>query len=177
MERTVHPGEFYRHFKNRLYQIVAVAEHSETGEAMVVYQALYGDYRTYVRPYDMFISEVDHDKYPDEKQKYRFERVELRPETGGKDDHGEAAEKIGAVVTYSVKRAPSPAFLRFLEVESYELRMECLKKLEQSATQTELDSIYLVLDMKPESGTVKEQADAIGRFLTMQNRFDGNRLR
>ncbi len=175
MERTVRPGEFYRHFKNRLYQIIAVASHSETGEAMVVYQALYGDFKTYVRPYAMFVSEVDHEKYPEAAQKYRFERVELSPLDEGKDCGSESVQTAKAGP--AVSRDPSPAFLRFLEVDSYELRLECLKYLEQSGTQTELDSIYLVLDMKPESGTVKEQVEAIRRFLTMQNRFDGNRLR
>lgn len=74
--RKIETQKMYQHFKGKLYYVVDIAEHTETGEKYVVYKALYGDYKTYIRPYDMFASEVEHDKYPDVAQKYRFELVE-----------------------------------------------------------------------------------------------------
>lgn len=65
-------GECVAHFKGKWYTVLDIANHTETGEAMVIYKANYGTEEVYVRPVAMFLSEVDRYKYPDAKQKYRF---------------------------------------------------------------------------------------------------------
>lgn len=76
MRHNPRPQEMYRHFKGNLYQIRCLAKHSETREPMVVYQAMYGTFEIYVRPLSMFMEEVDREKYPDVKQRYRFELLQ-----------------------------------------------------------------------------------------------------
>jgi len=74
MRRVILPG-WYRHFKGNIYHVIAPnARHSETGELMVVYRS-YPDGVLYVRPYDMFASKVDREKYPDAMQDWRFEQI------------------------------------------------------------------------------------------------------
>jgi len=67
----------YKHFKGDFYIVEDIAIHSETKEKYVVYRGLYGKSELYIRPYDMFLSEVDRNKYPNVKQKYRFELQEI----------------------------------------------------------------------------------------------------
>lgn len=198
MERSLCPGEIYRHFKGRLYQIVAVASHSETGEKMVVYQALYGDFAVYVRPYDMFVGKVDREKYPQADQEHRFEWVSKedgrernqgeRKETHRPKPEEKASEEAEPESKKDVpaepeertdreEEQPKPALMGFLDAESFGERIQYLKELSKNASQSDLDSIYVVLDMRPQPGSIVEQLDAVNSYLTMQQHFDGGRLR
>jgi len=71
-------NRIYRHFKGDYYLLVDIAKHSETGEDYVVYRKLYDDGSLWVRPLDMFMEEVDHDKYPEVEQKYRFQLQDIK---------------------------------------------------------------------------------------------------
>ena len=196
IRKTPVPGEFYRHFKNKLYQIVAVATHSETGEEMVVYQALYGDFKIWVRPLDMFLEEVDREKYPDAAQKYRFERVRLvKPQNteNSVQNAGQPVQQVLAAQKSPVNSstAAQPAdedqpvnqdlldFFDAMDEKNYDLMLECLTKLSAHATQKELDDICMVLDIHPPVGCddVVSQIMFIKRHLAMIRKFDGERLR
>ena len=70
-------NEVWRHFKDKLYRLVTIAQHTETEEQMVVYRAMYGAEGYFLRPLDMFMSEVEREKYPDVEAKSRFDRVNI----------------------------------------------------------------------------------------------------
>ncbi len=173
MERTIVPGQFYKHFKNKLYQIITVAKHSETEEELVIYQALYGDFNTYARPLSMFLSEVDRQKYPDVLQHYRFEQVQMI--TTIENNQDKIQEKLEDEVIH--ESVPHPVLLDFLEANTLEAKLHCLHQLKTSGSQKELDSIYVVLDMAPLVGDYIQQIDGIQSYLQLQDRYDGTHLR
>ena len=149
----------------------------------------------YVRPYEMFVSPVDREKYPDAPQQYRFERVVFGGDGGpaGSGESGPAAAgsgrdgwpgnggSLGTAAPgpgpEAAPEEPNPALLEFLDSDSFQARMEYLHKLKKTATQRDIDSICTVLDIHPQPGTIAQQVAAIERYLKLQNHFDGGRLR
>ncbi len=185
MSREIKPGQFYRHFKNKLYQIVAIAIHSETGEAMVVYQALYGDYKIYVRPYDMFVSEVDHVKYPEVKQKYRFQQIEFISEKKEVSVYDELPmrEQVPVVEqTSTYEESPerdmvNPDLMHFLETDSYEDKILVLQSMKKRLTPQILQTIAVSLDYTLEDGDLTDQYESVMYYLETRVRYEGRRLR
>ena len=166
MERLVRPGQFYKHFKDKLYQIITVAEHSETGEKMVVYQALYGDFRTYVRPYEMFVSEVDKEKYPKAAQKYRFELIESE-NFGNTEVKPEKSELAGV----------NPDLLAFLELDTLAEKLEMLRDLRKRIDDRLLDSIAASLDIVVEGGPLPQRYQEVLNCLETMEHFECSRFR
>lgn len=190
MREEPKPGEFYRHFKNKLYQIVAVATHSETREKLVIYQALYGEYGVYARPLDMFMSEVDKEKYPDVKQKYRFERIEDMSKESKSDKSSDSKVieqdkklKEDSVSNENTLKTDKDAdfgkgyFIEFLEADDLNTKKEILIANRELISERELDTIYEIYGLKRRKIDIDlDIADLIGYF-DMQQQYEGKRLR
>lgn len=175
------PGELYRHFKDKLYQIVTVAKHSETGEELVIYQALYGDYAVYARPLAMFTSEVDHRKYPEVSQRYRFERVEAREQAEKKErmlEEGpaecgqkpqEPVEEVGGI---------DPNVMAFLEADSFEERCKILVSVRDDITDAMIDTMAVAVDEVIPAGPLQKRYDDLLYVLRTKRQYESaNRLR
>ncbi len=206
MNQMPRPGERYRHFKDKLYQIVAVATHSETGEKMVIYQALYGEFGVWARPLSMFLEPVDREKYPEAAQKLRFERVaaaaagdEEQEEARTEDKEREEARAADKECEEAPARGDNgipageqacghddqgsdesslhPLLFRFLDAGSPGERVNLLRLMKGRVGQAEVDSLCTCLDARRPDGSIEEQIDDLIGRLQMQQKYQTSRLR
>lgn len=200
--REIRQGQFYRHFKGGLYQVMAIATHSETKEKMVVYQALYGDYGIYVRSYDMFASEVDHEKYPQVKQVYRFTQVHpeemeeesdkvevpdltleldesMEPEQSAvEEEPKKMSEDQPAQEKQDVSGGINPILLEFLDADTLEEKMHIMTFYRNQMDEALLNSIAISLDLVVDKKGLQETYDEIMNCLSMMKHFEcTNRFR
>lgn len=200
--REIRQGQFYRHFKGGLYQVMAIATHSETKEKMVVYQALYGDYGIYVRPYDMFASEVDHEKYPQVKQVYRFTQVypeemaeesdkvevpdltfeldeSMEPEQSAvEEEPKKMSEDQPVQEKQDVSGGINPILLEFLDADTLEEKMHIMTFYRNQMDEALLNSIAISLDLVVDKKGLQETYDEIMNCLSMMKHFEcTNRFR
>ena len=201
------PHEIYKHFKGNLYQVTAVAEHTETREQLVIYQALYGDFKIYARPLDMFVSRVDREKYPDVEQEFRFELQgpeagRQREESGPEESRTEKSEtgetrsaetrpeeikpveprEAGSPVTLEGQEKAEeyyidPMVLEFLDSDSYEQRLNIMAGLHHRITKEMITTMAIACDIEINDGDIEEQYEALRTCLLTLERYECNRLR
>lgn len=186
MRPNPRPQEIYRHFKGNLYQIITLARHSEDGARMVVYQQLYAPYEVYVRPLEMFMSRIDTRKYPNERQTYRFERLE----TGGEETQaaGWRPDNAPKTVQQSLQTEPEgtgsddgftldAGLVDFLDADSYERKLQILSSLHPRITDAMIDTMAVSLDTEVKEGDIETRYNEIKNCLLTMERFECNRLR
>lgn len=201
--RIPQPGDFYLHFKNKLYQIITIAMHSETRESLVIYQALYGDYKTFARPLDMFISEVDHNKYPEVTQKYRFQYLSpedvasytitkttvddmnttvadttVRATNMEVDSSKELIKTIEKDAKDSIptdNNTRRKTLMDFLDANDAKERLEIFGQMKSYMDQFTLDSIAVCLDYVPTGNTIEDQYESICQFLHTKINYESIR--
>ncbi len=206
MRHNPRPQEMYRHFKGNLYQIRCLARHSETREMMVVYQAMYGTFEIYVRPLSMFMEEVDRAKYPDVRQRYRFELlqeledveepVELSGLSTGKEPATSSKEHLEEKRTAD-KEAESvalksffpeaqeaeeqlnidPLVLAFLDANSYEQKLSILDSLHNRITDDMINVMAVSSDLEIKEGDLEDRYMELRSCLRTFEKFECNRLR
>lgn len=175
MRKIPKPGQIYRHFKGHLYQIVAIARHSETLEALVIYQALYGDFQIYARPLHMFMSEVDKEKYSDVKQRERFELVRTANEITIDEMY---AEPIAQELVETAENEVLDAGVEeFLDADSYEEKLRIFTGMQHRLTDDMINIMAISLDTEVEEGALDARIASLKNFLLMQVKYECNRIR
>lgn len=172
MQHIPQPHEIYRHFKGNTYQIITIAEHSETGEMFVIYQAMYGNYKTYARPMDIFLEKLDKKKYPQAAQEYRFEpatevKKELLKETVSEPVSEQEEQTLDI----------DPQVLKFLEADSYEERLNILTGIHHRITDDMINVMAIATDIEVKSGDIEERYAELRNCLLKLEKFECNRLR
>lgn len=172
MENRAMPraGEFYMHFKGKLYQIVTVAIHTETEEPLVVYQAMYGTFKTYARPLAMFLSEVDHEKYPDVQQTYRFQKVELC-----ENAEAELVDEVTAQENECdeiEETADIEPLLKFLDETDLHERLNILLQYRDQITETMLESMGMAMDCVLNGKTLEEKYYELDKVIRTKLQYE-----
>ena len=197
------PGEKYLHFKTKLYQVIAVAKHSETMEPYVVYQALYGDFGVYIRPYDMFVSEVDHEKYPEVTQKYRFayvdhtknetlrtERAEHKkiPVNQNVEQQENVPDVTAAVSTAElqeqnmvqresdVEEQIDPWLLRFLDTDTMEEKYQIVCDIKNDITDRLIDDLAVAVDVVIPEGKLSDRYEQLKYCIRTRQKYEQTSL-
>lgn len=140
-------GEIYKHFKGHLYEVIAIAKHTETMEDMVVYMEVDGE-KTYARPLEMFVSKVDKEKYPDVLQVYRFELQDQKSKL---------------------------SIMDFLDLSTTTDKIQYMEAMKDSMTEEFIGIAAQSLDYVENEGSLDERYRALLQYLRTVERYEKRR--
>jgi len=206
MRANPKPYEIYRHFKGNLYQIMTLASDSETCDTLVVYQALYSPYKVWVRPLTMFMSEVDHQKYPTVTQTYRFELQTNLPnekkvipggiipevseeqmETGGVSEKRQIEESPTSLEKSKIEDSQEedydaeinldPLVLEFLDSDTYEEKLNILAAIHNRVTDEMINTMAIAMDVEIDEGDLEKRFSELQECVQTLRKYECSRLR
>ncbi|HAQ51885.1 MAG TPA: DUF1653 domain-containing protein [Lachnospiraceae bacterium] len=165
-------GEVYRHFKGKMYKVMGVAVHSETGEAMVIYQGMYGDHVTYVRPYESFIEKLDKKKYEDASETYRFTFIPMNSEFSDVTDSHISED------TPTKKEESQSPMIKFLDTDDFDEKYEILCNIPRADINDVLiDNLAVTLDVVIPDGSIEQRFAELKTCVRTRKKYESLRLR
>jgi len=172
-------GGIYKHFKGGLYQVLCTASHSETGEKLVIYQALYGSFEIYARPLNEFLSQVDRNKYPDSPQLYRFQNIpktSLTPEVSGNVSKT-PSDPVQDSVSSHEDTPDISVIMQFLDADTSEEKLSVIRSNISKIDEKTINNIEASMDIVSDSTDPDTRIGYICDVLRTRARYESTRLR
>lgn len=187
-------GEVYRHFKGKMYRVQGIATHSETGEALVIYQGLYGDFVVYARPYESFIEKLDKKKYEGVVEEYRFTYIPMTTEFMNQDAPTLEIPKVDNSISntsynreedthitedkLSEKEQYDSPMLKFLDTDDFDEKYEILCNIPRvDITDVLIDNLAVTLDVVIADGPIDQRFQELKTCVRTRKKYESIRLR
>jgi hypothetical protein len=184
MQKIPQPYELYRHFSGKLYQVLVLAKEAQSGDMLVIYQALYGDYQIYAGDYKWFMGMTFKGEGGNENCVQRFqptnpkatpvipqkERLTVESVSASNSQHGQTCIETDEIEL-------DPLLIEFLDSDTYEAKLNILSALHHRITDGMVTTMAVSCDIEVDEGDVEERYASLRSCLLTLEKYECNRLR